>query len=380
MNTVPTSSLPDEETPRKRGTVGKFKTLSVSGGGARVISTICGGLLAFEQFGIEFELIVALSGSFGPAASWQYGTRASKLAVRAVETKFISLLHWEKSVPGWLWAIACRRVSERVFPESGIFGTEKVGEYFASLVPCWPRGLATASVTSLFNKRRLILYTDRGIFEQTESGFELLISLEDMVAAGRSQIGEAARATMGIPGFCTPQRLQTPRRDMLVFDGVFSSEGPYLIDPLVHKGMFGYKRPEILVFNVTEEDSGWITNVQDFLYWVICRECYIPSSPPGHKEDLSIITPDVRGFSAVNFWVGEYEKLCALMKGYQATAKVLFDSGEITAAQFESAQSIVSGFRALQKRTWWMKLFGMKKWRVEKIKEYLASHGMYELA
>lgn len=80
MNTVKTSSMPDEETPRQRGKVGKFKTLSVSGGGARVISTICGGLLAFEQFGLEFDLIVALSGSFGPAASWKHGTRASKLA------------------------------------------------------------------------------------------------------------------------------------------------------------------------------------------------------------------------------------------------------------------------------------------------------------
>ena len=379
MNTVLTSSNPDQETPRKRGKVGKFKTLSVSGGGARVISTICGGLLAFEQFGTEFDTIVALSGSFGPSASWQHGTRASVLAKRAVETRFISLLHWETSVFAWLWATACRRVSERVFPESGIFGTEMLGEYFARLVPRWPKGLATASVTSLFNKRRLILYTDRGIFEQTDSGFELLISLDDMIAAGRSQIGEAARGTMGIPGFCTPTRLLTPKRDMLVFDGVFSSEGPYLIDAILHKGLFGCCRDEILVFNVTEEDSGWLTHVQDFLYWVICRECYIPSSPPGHKEALAIISPDVRGFSAVNFWVGEYEKLCALVRGYEATAKVLFDSEQITDEQYRHAQAIVSEFRALQKRTWWMKLVGLKTWRVKKLKELLASHSMYEL-
>lgn len=380
MNTVKTSSMPDEETPRQRGKVGKFKTLSVSGGGARVISTICGGLLAFEQFGLEFDLIVALSGSFGPAASWKHGTRASKLATRAVETRFISLLNWETSVLGWLWATACRRVSERVFPESGIFGTEKLGEYFAGLVPVWPKGLATGSVTSLFNKRRLILYTDRGIFEQTSKGYEQLISLDEMTAAGRSQIGEAARATMGIPGFCTPQRLRTPKRDLLVFDGVFSAEGPYLIDPIVDERMFGYGKEHVLVFTVTEEDTGWLAEVQDFLYWVICRECYLPSSPPGHKENVAIIAPDVTGFSAVNFWVCEYDKLRALVAGYEATANTLFASGEITAEQHKKAQSIVSEVRALQRRTWWMKWLGLKKWRASKVKELLARHGMYELS
>lgn len=378
MNAVPNSSRPDQETPRKRGKVRKFKALSVSGGGARVISTICGGLLAFEQFGLEFDLIVALSGSFGPSASWQYGFRASKLATQSVQTRFISLLHWETTVLGWLWATACRRVSERVFPESGIFGTERLGEYFAHLVPAWPKGLATASVTSLFNKRRLILYSDRGIFEQTDDGFELLISEKEMRQSGRSQVGEAARATMGIPGFCTPTRLQTPQRDLLVFDGVFSAEGPYLIDPIVHGGMFGYKRDEILVFNVTEEDSGWLTDVQDFLYWVICRECYLPPSPPGHKEELTIITPDVTGFSAVNFWVSEYDKLRALIKGYEATVQVLFDNDQITVEQHQKAQSIVAEFRSLQRRTWWMR-FGLKRWRAAKMKELLARHGMFEL-
>jgi hypothetical protein len=344
-----------------------------------VISTIIGAFEAFEQAGIDFELLMALSGGYGPAASWQDGVKAARLAVRAVQTPFISLLSWETTVFAWLWLTARRRVSERAFPETGIFGTELLGEYFAKLVPEWPKGLATAAVTALYKKRGVILFTDEGIVEQTSSGPQLLISLEQMKAAGRSLVGEAARATMGIPGFCTPHRLRTAERDMLVFDGVFSQEGPYLIDPIVDPKMFGYKREEILVFNVSEEGINWLTKVQDFLYWAICRPCYLPPSPPGHRKGITIVSPIVKGFSSVNFWVGEYDKLRALLKGYEATFATLNDTGECSPEQYAKARAIVAEANALHKRTWWMKWLRLKKWRAQKLKELLARHDMYDL-
>jgi hypothetical protein len=234
-------------------------------------------------------------------------------------------------------------------------------------------------VTSLYQKRSLILFTDKGVLEQKPDGWELLISQKEMVKNGRSMAEEAGRATGTIPGILTGFRCITPKRDLLLYDGVFSKEGPYLIDPIVDAKLFGYSKENILVFNVGEDEESWITKIQDLLYFLICRECYLPKSPDGHKQGVLAICPKIAEFSSVNFWVGEYAKLRALIKGYAATVETLNKEGLLTAQMFARAVKIIAEANALHRRTRWMKWCFLGKLRARKMKELLARHGMYDL-
>ncbi len=364
----------------------KYKVLTASGGGARVITSIIGAILAFEQAGIGsdwFELVVALSGSLPALGAWKHGTPGPVLARRGVEKKFVSLLTRKTSILGWLWSIARNRVSEPVFPNTGIWDTEPLGEYFASLIEDqWPRGLVTAAVTALYQKRTLVLFGEFGVKEQTPDGYELLLSMDEMHKLGRSMAKEAMRYTVTIPGIIKPLLFESPKRKYFLFDGVFSEEGPFLKRPILDPKLFGYSPDQLLVFTVGEDEgSDWtiVSPLQDFLYKVICQLCFVPKCPEGQKDGLLVISPNIMEFSSVNFWVGEYTKLLALLKGYEATVETLNKGGLLTPAMFAKATRIIAETRALHRRYRWMKWFFLNNWRARKMKELLARHGMYDL-
>lgn len=376
---------PNEETPR-REKLKKIKVLSCSGGGERVVTSIVGAILLFEQIEHEFQVVVALSGSLFALGAWKGGMPAKVVARLAVEKKHIELFRKATSIVEWIWSLPFQRVYERTFPVRGLLGSEPLAKWFRSMVPRWPDGLVTAAVTALYNRRSLVLFTDRGAIEQTsEGGYEVIISRAEYEAAdvkgkgSRSLVEDAVQAAVAIPGIVNAFELKTSKRAVFLWDGVFSDEGPYLKSPIVDARFLGFDEDEMLVYNVGDEEETWLTRLQDIIYKLVCKECYVPKSPAGHSENLKVIAPNIKG-TAVNFWVGEYPKLWAVVKGYEAALLACNEWGFVPRDKFLRGMKFVTEARTLHRRTKWMQLLFLNKLRAGMLKQLLARYQMYDLS
>jgi predicted acylesterase/phospholipase RssA len=342
-------------------------TFTASGGGARVIPSLPGAFLAFEQAEVEFDIVGGVSGGFLPGLLWRAGYRAEVVAKLAIETNFANLLNLRTSIWGLIRAELFRRVYERTLPPEGVFGTHKLGEFLQRLVPAMPEGCFTVAVAPKQTRNVPLVFCQKGVFEGQENGsYETLSDLP-------APVGLVVRATSAIPGILEPIDFETNGKRMLLFDGMLTPEGRTQISPITH--LFGFSRDSVIVFDVGEESDNWLTRIQDWLYRLTCRECYFPKCLAEHTEGIVVIRPHIVGIASVQFRVNEFRKLLALLSGYEATMKMLDQMGLLTVECRNLAKSILADTAALKEQTSWKS----DKVRAAMMKKLLAEYGMFEL-
>lgn len=345
----------------------KSYAFTASGGGARVIPSLPGAFLAFEQAGVEFDLVGGVSGGFLPGLLWRAGYPAKAVARLAIETNFAKLLNLRTSIWGLIRAELLRRVYERTLPPEGVFGTHRLGEFLQRLVPQMPEGCFAVAVAPRQTRNVPLVFCHKGVFEGKEDGsYEVLTD-------SSAPVGLIARATSAIPGILEPIDFETDGKRMLLFDGMLTPEGRTQISPIT--GLFGIKRDDVIVFDVGEEAPNWLTRIQDWLYRLTCRECYFPKGLAEHTDGIVVIRPRVTGIASVQFGVTEFQKLLALLAGYEATIDVLDEMGLLTPHCRGFARSVLSDAEALIEQTKWTRTAA----RVEQMKELLADYEMYEI-
>ncbi len=344
----------------------KKYNFTASGGGARVIPSLPGALLAFEQAGIEFDVVGGLSGGFLPVLLWRGGYKAKVVARLAIETNFASLLTLRSSLLGLLRAELLKRVYERTLPPDGIFGSHKLGEFFEGLVPELPDGCFTVAVAPRQSRNVPIVFTHQGVYEGTENGGY------DLITSKPAQVRLIVRATSAIPGILEPIDYETESKRMMLFDGMLTAEGRCQISPITN--LFGFERKTIIAFDVPEGVS-WLTKLQDWLYHLTCRECYFPKSAADHTQGILVISPNITGIASVQFKVTQYPKLLALLAGYEAAITTLDQAGLLSPENRNFAKSVLADARALDKLTRWT---GTEE-RIRRMKKLLADYDMYDI-
>ena len=363
-----------------------FRAATLCGGGARAVSPLPGFILACEQVGFEPEVVVGMSGAFLATILKRAGYKGPFIARLTTETPFISLLTRKASIWGLIKAELFRRIYEHNPPRHGAFGSHRFGIFFSRMVPKMPKGCVTLAVAAKESTNMPILFTDKAVHRGKFNDEGKFIGAYELISNSAAPVDVIVRSVPAIPGVLESITWDTPEQDkqFILYDGGIGPEGHCVISPLL--SLYGMERETIVAFDVGEDKPNLLTWLQDRVYKFFCDECYFPRSPEQQIEGITVVSPKIRGISSLQFKVGEYLKLWAILTGYDATMQVFHDAGWETPSTWKLVMAEASALH--QKTRWERKLdqffqrFGLRLpffTYVKRMKELLARHGMYEL-
>jgi len=294
--------------------------LLASSGGARATLGTSGVLLVCDFVDLELDPVGGISGGVLPTVLRAAGMPAREIVRIGVNQPFNSLLIKNRKVRDAVWEYSWRNRYSGICPSQGFYDATKMGQFFESLVPVWPKRFWTLAVS---NDRTLIFFCADGVFEIDQKGEWHQLTTEP------APISQAILATTAVPGVFhgVPYILETGeppvKREMILLDGAIGPQGRRPIAaPVKH---FGLAAGELLVSDVGPD----VTSIMDvtveqvwrWIYGQNCVACHNEERLPSEQHGIKIIRADVHSLKAFDFDCLPDRKWSAIMTGVRATAE-----------------------------------------------------------
>ncbi len=364
------------------------------GRGTATFTFLAGFYLGMRLAGVKVITAGGPSGGSPVSILFKCGMQEATIAAMAATIVSRDLLDLKLAAGPGSWraqlafidAVLMRRVYEKLLPTNALFGTERFGQFFARHVHALigedkelPDGFWTVSIAVASNGgRQKVVFTSQGVWVQNESG------CYDKVSDELPPVGDILRSTIAIPGILEPIPMEIAGKIFLFYDGVLSTDEKHCpTSPLIQ--ILGQTLASTIIFDAGEEPRSFWHPIwtikswfQDWLYWLVCRSCYVGRTIVEDDAAAIVIKPKPMRIPSMSLKVGEIPKICAILEGCRATVEALHKAGVCDDQPLILVRKIIKEVQIIIRRRRSLLFGDEEKARVE-IEALLARHNLFDL-